>query len=109
MNNQVPVFDIVAESGLPYSLLFTYKDGAGVPIDVTGYTGTVKVKGSGAQSRVYVTQALTFGGVNGKVSAVIQTTDFDFTDGAYVVDMTPPAGTPFRALKGAFTIDRDWK
>lgn len=107
-------FNITCESGESYSLVITWQDSSGNPINNTSYTGNMDVRtGSGIlivnlnTTPVTGGGSITMGGSNGQITlAIAYTVTENLTPGSYFYDLFVQTGsTVTKLLQGAFVIE----
>lgn len=84
----VPIYNITLNQGSDFDQTFTWKDSAGDPIDLTGYTARMSIKenynsSSSLLSLTTANSRITLGGALGTIALHI--------DGSDISDITPNA------------------
>lgn len=107
------LYDIKIYQGQAFKLHLVWKDGAEVPIDVTGYTARMQIRRSVRSSEVLFElssaagEGITLGTVNGVIDLRISAEDssaFTFRSGVYDLELTPPDGEVVRLIQGGVTV-----
>lgn len=109
------IYDIEIEQGATWSLLLTYKDGAGNVVDLTGYTARMQARPFARSPKIILersTQAGTIllGGQAGTVTikaTAAETAALKAGTGAYDVELYSPIATTIRLIQGKFTISAE--
>lgn len=107
--------DITIEKGATFNMIATWKDNAGDPIDLTGFTAAamqVRSKKGSSDKIVDLTlgAGITLGGALGTVTVVISsgvTATIDETEGVYDLELTSAGGDVTRLLEGKVTISNN--
>lgn len=102
-------YTVVIEQGATYDPVMTYKDSAGNPINLTGYTFRGHVRKTVASTTVVLDLAtyVTLGGAAGTITFNIpDTITAALTPGDYVYDMELESGSGVtrRILEGALRV-----
>ena len=105
IESDVPVYNFAAEKGVALSISMRYKDGAGVPVNLTGWSGVIRFKGFSSAGVESI--ALTLGS-DGSVKGRVPASSLDFKKGRYVIDLTPPTEPEFRFVKGEINVEESW-
>lgn len=105
------IYDTVLEQGATFTRQLTWKDSAGGPVNLTGYTAKMQLRPSASSSVVLLelteTSGITLGGAAGTI--IIKITD-EQTDTLapgkvkYDLKLTSPAGDDTRLLEGSLKI-----
>lgn len=103
--------DINIEDEVKYTLVAVYKNKTtGVPYDVSSYAATFTIRDSRGQTGTALLtltsgSGITVGTTDGKFTIVITDAQAVFGNREMVYDLviTPPAGDPFRLLRGKCT------
>lgn len=106
------VYDITIEQGATYRLDIVWKDNAGAPINLTGYTARMQVreKVSSETALLDLTSqngGIVLGGATGAiaiVAAATMTDDITAKRGVYDLELVAPGGVVTRLIGGAVTI-----
>lgn len=105
------IYSFKAQQGETFSRVLTWKDSAGNPINLTGYTARMQLRSSATSSTVILelttNSGITLGGAAGTITLTISaTTMAGLTPGAYSYDleMVSGSGVVTPLLKGVFTI-----
>lgn len=105
-------YDITIEQGATFSLVLTWKDSQGNPIDLTGYTAKMDVRRSYSSSDTLLSLTtsnggVSLGGISGQVimhaSATI-TESISPTSAIYDLELESPTGFVTRLIEGRATI-----
>lgn len=105
-------YDILCEQGATFSLVLTWRNPDGTPIDITGYSAKMQVRASKADATAILTLDTTTGGITlggdmGTVTLTASATATNsLTSGAYVYDLelTSATNNVTRLIEGAFTV-----
>ncbi len=115
---QAGKLNLVIEQGATFNPTMTYKDAAGVPIDLTGYTARMQIRES-IEDVAFLEELTTentgasqiiLGGVAGTIVLLfndIETTGMAWESGVYDLELITPSGTVERVLVGSVVIDRE--
>lgn len=105
-------YDLVASQGATFDVDISWTDASGNAIDLTGYTGQMKVKKNyGATEIIELTSAngriVISAPTSGVVKLLISSTDTaSLANGTYKYDLMMDSGTAVtKLLSGAFTVD----
>jgi hypothetical protein len=95
-------YDIVIEQGAGFRLALTWKDSAGNPVNLTGYTAKAQVRASHKAPVALLGFSVTLGG---KAGTVVLQADHEDTEGllrggVWDLKLTPPGQEPVRLLEG---------
>ena len=108
----IATFNEHAEFGVAYQREFTYKDEAGDPVDVTGYTGSMLVKDRPGGTTV-LTCAVSVGSTDGKVTVTatatqmaeaVPTAERATWVGHYDILLLSSGDPAIKLVQGTFTI-----
>ena len=103
--------DITCRKGDTFSLEFTFKDSAGVAINLTGYTWKMDVKETDTSSGdIIADSSFTYSGTAAGLLTVTATaaTMAGVTGGLYVYDLQSTTGGAVKTwIYGLFTINED--
>lgn len=102
--------DMVIEQNASFSVLLTWLDSAGVPINVTGYSATLTAKDATGTIILTWTEALeiTLGGTAGTISIDIDdsiTNTYTFDELTYCLVLVDTVSFATRLLKGTMFLD----
>jgi hypothetical protein len=105
------IYDITIEQGATFQLSATWKDSAGVPVNLTGYSARMQVRPSyeSEETLASLTSAggnITLGGALGTIIATISATDtqkLNIQEGVYDLELEI-GGVVTRLLQGKATI-----
>ena len=105
-------YDLFIEQGATYDQTFTWNDGGGDPVNLTGYTTRMQIRNSVVAPTIAFDVAdsgtITLGGAAGTIRVQIDATSTsEITAGSYVYDLEleSGAGVVTRLLQGAVTVD----
>lgn len=112
MTSPAGVYDIVADQGSTFSRRITWKNSAGTPIDLTGYTAKMQVRETVDSATVLLelsttNSRITLGGVAGTIDLTASATVMAaLAWGQYVYDLelTSAGGVVTRVVMGSFTV-----
>ena len=99
---------LTIEQGATFNPVLTWKDQAGTPIDLTGYTARMQIRATVDSSTVIhelstANGELTLGGTAGTITFGIPaatTAGFTFDEAVYDLELTDASGVVTRLLKG---------
>jgi hypothetical protein len=104
-------YDIVADQGATYSQVFTWKDSAGDPVSLVGWTGRMQVRDLTPTDTLVLelttsNDRMTLGGAAGTITLSVAASDMaDVDSGRYVYDLELVNGsTVERLVMGNFTV-----
>ena len=104
-------YNIIIEQGATWRLSLTWKDSAGAPIDLTGYTARMQVRQAYGAADALLSLSngtgITLGpsaGVITLTASATQTAAIAARNGVYDLEMVAPDGTVTRLLQGSVTI-----
>lgn len=104
------IWDFTIEQGSTFSRTITWKDQSGSPVDITGFTAQMKIKGILSDVITLTHEnGLTLGGSAGTIKVEIAATmssSFDFTKAKYDLELYNGAYTK-RLLKGSVLLDKE--
>jgi hypothetical protein len=107
-------YDITCEQGATFQRVITWKNSAGNPINVTGYSAVMQVRdGACAQPKIIELSTtngrIVTGGALGTITLTISAADSDdLPVGQFVYDLEMTnAGNVTRLLEGSFTVTRE--
>lgn len=107
------IYDITIEQGATFTLSATWKDSAGVPVNLTGYSARMQVRSTYENEDVLVSLTsptnITLGGALGTILATISATDtqkLSIQEGVYDLELEL-SGVVTRLLQGRATISRE--
>lgn len=99
-------YDLSIYKGMTLDLTFTWKDSAGVAVDLTSYTARMQIRNKPGGSDLHETltngAGITLGGAAGTIRiqrTAAQTTAYTFARGVYDLELTL-AGVVTRLLEG---------
>lgn len=106
-------YDLTVEQGATLNVLITWKDAAGVPVNLTGYSARAQIRSANLKDLVIdldssghgitfenVTSPSTYPGKVRIIVAAADTLDFDFETGAWSLELTSGGGVVTRLLDG---------
>ena len=103
--------DLTIEQGATFQRTFTWKDAAGTPVNLTGYTATMQVRQSHLSAAPLITlttaAGITLGGAAGTVVARMtdeQTDTLPAGNWRWDLKLTSPAGDDTRLLEGTAKV-----
>ena len=102
-------YNIITDQGTTFSRVLTYKDNAGIPINLTNYTAKMQVRPATDSSTVLVELStangrITLGGALGTITLNAPASVMDFEGGVYVYDLELTTGASVtRVVMGSFT------
>lgn len=101
-------YNITLEEGANYDLMLTWKDDADDPIDLTNFSGRMKIKDRIGGSDIFdCSSYLTLGGVAGTISINIPHSalhDLGFKSGVYDLEVENEYGKVYKVLRGKAKI-----
>jgi hypothetical protein len=107
------IYDITIEQGATFTLSATWKDSAGAPVNLTGYSARMQVRSNYESEEVLVSLVsptnITLGGALGTILATISATDtqkLSIQEGVYDLELEL-SGVVTRLLQGRATISRE--
>lgn len=107
--------DILIEQGATFKLSLVWKDSAGAPFNLTGYTARMQARGALTSNEVLLdltstNGAITLGGTAGtidiKISATL-TAALQAPRGVYDLEIVSPSGDVTRLIQGAFSVSKE--
>lgn len=107
------VYDITIEQGSVFELNLVYKDNAGTPINLTGYSARMQVRQKYSSTTPVLSLVsptnITLGGALGTIAvkaAATATADLGIKTGVYDLELVPPsgAGDAFRLVEGSVVV-----
>lgn len=102
-------YNIITDQGSTFTRTLTYKDNAGNPINLTGYSAKMQVRTATDATSVLLELStangrITLGGVLGTISLNAPASAMNFAGGVYVYDLELTSGsTVTRVVMGSFT------
>lgn len=108
-------YDFEIEQGATFSLSFRWKDDAGVPIPLTGYTARMQVRASVSAPVPLLELSVANGRLvidapAGRVTIALDpatTAAMAWKRGVYDLELVSPAGDVVRLVSGAVTVSRE--
>lgn len=104
------IYKMLCEQGATLTLALLWKDGAGNPVDMTGFTAAMQVRKTKDADTAVLTLTTENGGIlldaqgNINLLASAEATS-DISEGQYVYDLEINSGTQIvRLLEGAFVV-----
>lgn len=108
-------YDILIEQGSVFTLDLIYRDGTGVPIDLTGWEARMQIRQKYASpdpslvSLSTTDGSIVLGGVLGTIKAKVTselTAALTIKRGVYDLELIPPSGEDdaFRLIEGGVTV-----
>jgi hypothetical protein len=109
MSAPAQTYDITADQGATYSVVITYKNTAGTPINLTGYTARMQLRASytsttAALSLTTENGRIVLGGALGTITLLVEAATMETLEAkTYVYDLELINGsTVIRLLQGLF-------
>ena len=109
MSAPAETYDITADQGATYSIVITYKNSAGSPINLTGYTARMQLRASYASATASLTLTtengrIALGGAAGTITLTVAASVMESLEAkTYVYDLELIDGsTVIRLLQGLF-------
>lgn len=109
MSAPAQTYDITADQGATYSLVITYENTAGTPINLTGYTARMQLRASytsaaAALSLTTENGRIVLGGALGTITLLVEAATMETLEAkTYVYDLELINGsTVIRLLQGLF-------
>ena len=107
--------DNAIQQGATFTKTFAWKESAGVPMNLTGYSAKMQVRKSASSPDVIVelstvNGAISLGGALGTIAMALtatQTAAITAKAGVYDLEMTAPNGTVTRFLAGMVEISKE--
>ena len=107
--------NFIIEQGTTLSKVFVWKDSAGVPINLTGYTARIQSRPTARSATVYLDATTANGKIvidaeNGKVTLGLtsnETSALDWISGVYDLELEDSSGTVTRLSQGSITISQE--
>lgn len=108
-------YDIFIEQGATYDQTFNWKDSAGDPVNLTGYTARMQIRPSVSRSEIiesFTTEngKITLGGSAGTIRLLLtatQTAAITSRRGVYDLELIASNGVVTRLLEGGVEISRE--
>lgn len=105
-------YNITIEQGADFDLLMTWKDAAGTPIDLTGFSARMQCRASLADATLLLdlTTAnghIVLGGTAGTIRLLLtaaETAALTWTRGIYDLELVSSAGIVTRLLSGSIVV-----
>lgn len=108
------VYDFTIRQGGTFSRRLTWKDDAGAPINLTGYTARMQIRtpdnGTILLSLTTENGGITLGGVLGTITLAITaaaTAALNWVYGLYDLELIAPGGDVVALLEGRAILDRE--
>jgi len=106
------VYNLTIEQGATLDLALTWKDAAGTPINLTGYTARLQVRPSIDSATTLLTMTtengrISLGGAAGTIRLLLDaatTASLTWTSGVYDLELQSAGGTVTRLLAGTVTV-----
>ena len=109
-------YDLMIIQGATLDETFTWKDSAGVAVNLTGYTARMQIRNERGGATLYETlttvptEGITLGGAAGTIRierTPVQTGAYTFERGVYDIELTVTAtGVVTRLIEGAVVVSR---
>lgn len=108
-------YDFTIEQGATLILPFVWKDSAGVPINLTGYTARMQIRASKTSTAVLLSattadNTLQITAADGKVTIVLPeatTAAITWRRGVYDLELVSAGGVVTRLVEGAVAVSRE--
>jgi hypothetical protein len=109
------IYDFYIEQGATFYQVITWKDSAGDPVDISGYTARMQIRKSVTSTDALISLTtengrISLGGAAGTVTLEIDaddTADFTTFCGVYDLELEASDGTVTRLLEGQIEISRE--
>lgn len=108
------IYNIASEQGATFTRTITWKDNAGSPINLTGYTARMQVRDDYSSTSAVLTLTTENGGITlgGSAGTIVLTATATataaLTDGDYVYDLELILGsTVTRLIQGSFAVNAE--
>lgn len=109
------VYDLFVEQGATFVKTITWKDSAGVPVNLTGYTARMQFRPSVNSSTILASATtengrITLGGALGTVDIEFDadaTAAFDFVSAVYDLELESASGFVTRLLEGGVEVSKE--
>lgn len=104
--------DLTIDKGATYRKTFFWKDSAGVPIDLTGYTARMQIRENYSSNTLIAELTTENGGITitpleGKIELFLSDTDttaLTQSKGVYDIELLAPGGDVIKFLRGYVSI-----
>jgi len=108
-------YDMLIEQGATFQKTFVWKDSNEDPVDITGYTARMQIRRKKSATTVEHSATTENGGITlgqtaGTVAVLIPAADtaaFDFTKGAYDLELVDPQGVVTRLVEGGVEVSKE--
>jgi hypothetical protein len=107
-------YDITIEQGSGFSLPLIYEAPEDFPVDFTGSTARMHVREKYSSADTLIELTTENGGIelgaDGSIQLSISATDtatLSFSRGVYDLEIVPPAGEPYKIIKGNVFLKRE--
>lgn len=106
-------YTLKIEQGAYKSLSLTYKDATGTPIDLTGYTARMQIRGYAESTTAWVSltsaSGITLGTTDGAIDIELTSTQTSAIpdSGFYDIELVAPSGEVNRILEGAVKLSKE--
>ncbi len=110
------LYNFTIEQGATFSKTFTYKDAAGVPVNITGFSVRMMARREYGDATPLISLSTTLGGITITEGAAGQfrldisatgTAALDFTQARYDLEIVDLAGRVIRLLQGTITLSKE--
>jgi hypothetical protein len=108
------IYNFICEQGATFTRVINATDGAGDPIDLTGYTARMQVRRDMDATAALIELTtengrISLGGETGEITLTIDADDTSDIPrpGVYDLELESDSGTVIRLLKGAFYLDSE--
>lgn len=111
--NKDGIYDMTCQQGATFTKSITWKDSAGDPVDLTGYTARMQVRADPDTAEILeltTSGGITLGGVAGTIALLASAaTTAALAPGIYRYDLelVSGAGVVTRLLQGRFIVDAE--
>lgn len=109
MSAPAATYNIICDQGATFQRQLTWKDSAGTPVNLTGYTARMQVRPTVDSTTLTLeltttNSRITLGGSAGTIDLAVAATDMTMT-GEFVYDLELVTGTTVtRLVQGYFTV-----
>ena len=108
-------YNFTIEQGTTFTIAFAYRDSAGNPINITGFSARMHARQpiESARTLINATTAnglLAITGVTGTITlsmTATQTAALNFTTARYDLELESPAGIVTRLIEGTITLSKE--
>ena len=107
-------YDLTVEQGATYQKTVTWKDSAGDPVDISGYSARMQFRArkSSTDTLLSITEAdyITLGGAAGTIAISIPaavTAALDFRRAVYDLELVSAGGVVYRLIEGTVELSKE--